>query len=197
MNEAKTVRVRTRKKFIFSVVAVLFVFVVVVAVSSRNDEPVYEGRKLSEWLDDSRKYADPSSQLEAELGERANQAVLAIGTNAVPFLLEWIQYQDSTARKMITGWVRRVNLEFARDLSNESKHFMRGLEGFSILGNQAVIAKPDLENALTNPNLRTGLIRMALYLIERIEVSSKPSLDGNGLNREELQEGVLSDTTND
>src|SRR5678815_678386 len=49
-------------------------------------EPVYEGKKLSEWLD---KLGVPQW-----IGNRETYVALkAIGTNGIPFYVEWIRYE--------------------------------------------------------------------------------------------------------
>src|SRR6266404_3207967 len=45
----------------------------------KKGEPTYKGHSLSYWLD-----ATPSDE--------SKSAVLAIGTNAIPYLLEWLTY---------------------------------------------------------------------------------------------------------
>jgi hypothetical protein len=49
----------------------------VVAMNVWPWEPVYQGRKLSKWLEHS--------------GEEADNAVRHIGTNALPYLVRWIR----------------------------------------------------------------------------------------------------------
>jgi hypothetical protein len=51
---------------------------------SRNPQPVYNGKSLSEWLGDM-KVGNPK-----EVTEPAEQAIRQIGTNALPFLLKEI-----------------------------------------------------------------------------------------------------------
>src|SRR5215831_8047681 len=58
-------------------------------------EPVYGGRKLSDWLPDYN-YAPDS-----ERHPRAEDAVRHIGTNALPFLLRWTDHQDTAVATQV------------------------------------------------------------------------------------------------
>src|SRR5579871_1016636 len=52
-------------------------------------EPVYQGKRLSEWLKDANDING-----ETPVPDAVN-AIKAIGTNAVPFLIQMLQYKDS------------------------------------------------------------------------------------------------------
>jgi len=52
----------------------------------REEEPVYKGKPLSYWL--IREHLKTS---EGDIGPR--EAILAIGTNALPFVVKWMQYE--------------------------------------------------------------------------------------------------------
>src|SRR5437016_5420191 len=72
-------------------------------LAKREREPEYNGKSLTEWLllyerspgaeSDPRSYYDPAALQAAE------HAVRQIGTNALPWLLKWIQCEPSS-----TGW---------------------------------------------------------------------------------------------
>ena len=59
-----------------------------VALWPGEREPGYQGKKLSEWL--VLRGAVLPDGPEAKIADRA---ILAIGTNAVPFLLGWVRYE--------------------------------------------------------------------------------------------------------
>src|SRR5260221_7633398 len=78
-----------------------FVIVIVVAAVlgwflsgwlSGKREPAYKGRSLSQWI--GRLPGIPTQDSATE----ADRAVREIGTNAVPFLLEWIAYEPEPWR---------------------------------------------------------------------------------------------------
>lgn len=60
-------------------------------------EPTYDGRTLSQWL---ALYEETSTARDAGATTRSNeivQAIRAIGTNGIPFALEWLKYDRQTA----------------------------------------------------------------------------------------------------
>src|SRR5437762_2441235 len=73
---------------------VALVAVGVVVVLSRSGEPAYGGRRLSEWVDG---YATryPNSE--------SDEAIRQIGTNAIPYLLKWIQYETPGWKSALRG----------------------------------------------------------------------------------------------
>src|SRR5260221_13025832 len=69
---------------------------VLVAVFRRDREPEYGGKRLSEWVE---RYGPPeqwhsSNGLTAPWFSNVNQAIGHIGTNAVPYLLGWVLYEQ-------------------------------------------------------------------------------------------------------
>jgi len=58
----------------------------------RAREPEYGGKRLSEWVLMLPPDADPFGQTKAEV------ALRSIGTNAVPHLLRWIDYEPASWR---------------------------------------------------------------------------------------------------
>src|SRR4051795_810107 len=78
------------RKLLFGMFALTLALIGVLAVAlwPEKPEPVYEGRKLSEWI-----LATHSQPEEARL------ALQSIGTNGIPYYLEWIRYKPSIARR--------------------------------------------------------------------------------------------------
>lgn len=104
-----------------------------------SDEPSFQGRSLSQWIDLA---AQPNDlRLEAE------SAVRTLGTNAVPTLLEWIRYEPP-------AWQPFARAKFSlllytapgRWLLGDSSHqnANRAIYGFFILKTNASCAVPDL-----------------------------------------------------
>src|SRR4051794_8609569 len=69
-------------------------------------EPVYEGRALSDWMNHHVASSAAVPPYGSAGWQKADQALRAIGTNAIPFLLENIQQKD------MPSWVRKL-AEFA------------------------------------------------------------------------------------
>src|SRR5437868_11086146 len=57
----------------------------------REREPVYQGRSLSEWIGRYYRLEYRGQVPPPEEGNQAKEAVLHIGTNGVPSLVEWVR----------------------------------------------------------------------------------------------------------
>jgi len=129
-----------------------------------NPEPVYKGKKLSEWLTlhshsrfskwlQTGGAADrPMLRAEDYQEVQAVDAVRTIGSNALPCLLRWVSYETPRWRT----WANRVNAKFPSivqnsrlsrwvcDESEAEKRADLAIEGFYILGPQALPAINEL-----------------------------------------------------
>jgi hypothetical protein len=131
--------------------------VVAVVVWPRKREPEYQGKKLSEWLEI---YERNSLVLQVGYGksgdsttkvkrmEEARDAIKQIGTNGVPFLLQWIAYEPKPPTQ--TSWLERHQLRFPfsfsrsyKDQSPIPRHILAA-EGFLIVGTDASGCLPKL-----------------------------------------------------
>jgi hypothetical protein len=76
-------------------------------------EPRYDGRSLSEWLSrlGVREETYWSPYPDAAERERAREAVSRIGTNALPYLMRWIEYREPDEAEFVR-WLRTL---FGRD----------------------------------------------------------------------------------
>lgn len=146
MEDEHTIRAGSRRKRVIIVFLVcVLVGIGVIAFWPEEREPQYNGKKLSEWLELSRS-VDRSDRSSAE------DAVRKIGTNALPWLVKWLNY-DTPAWKNMLGnfWPfnrapRRVQkMIWARE--NRSWHASRG---FGILRGRGSPAIPDLARMITN-----------------------------------------------
>jgi len=132
----------------------------------RQREPEYKGRKLSEWLlmaaaahgGDHPRWVHTS-----EWVTQTTEAVRHIGTNGLPFLVEWIDYRPSgwkyKAEHVCRGlpkWARRRqpirgfldNIE-----SEDERRYVLGLmaaEAFGVLGKDGVPYIPRLARFVTD-----------------------------------------------
>jgi HEAT repeat protein len=95
---------------------------------ARGAEPTYEHQPLSTWL---KAFEDAQSDSADE--RRAKDAVRAIGTNAVPHLLQMLTEDD-------------INIQ------------QRAVKGFEILGPIAAPAVPQLSNLITGTNDVIGIL---------------------------------------
>ena len=105
-------------------------------------EPSYRGRKLSEWI--SLYALSPRDQ-------EAGEAIRQIGTNALPSLLKWIQYEEPGWRARLVDWLdgrptgARYNPMLRRLVEGPAGARARAaIMGFEALGDKAWPAVPDL-----------------------------------------------------
>lgn len=122
-----------------------------VALPPTDQEPGYQGRCLSEWVDlAGRDYSG---------SEPAKASIRAIGTNAIPILLKRVRHEDPYGR-----WRRRIALlafpRSARDTPmvmllsgvTAGNNVYRAVDAFGILGTNAASAIPELVTLSKNTN---------------------------------------------
>jgi PBS lyase HEAT-like repeat len=129
----------------------------------RLREPVYDGKSLSEWLeqfsgDEGPLPQEPTQAARAE----AASAICHFGTNAIPYLLKMAAAKDSAAKK----WFLNVLApqEFAAPLLSQPQFYrwatksvfgpMEALNGFKLLGPAAKDAVPGLVNVMRTSSIR-------------------------------------------
>ena len=138
-----------RRRRLLVLVALLLVIGWIIYLYIPN-EPFYQGRSLGWWLDD---YSNPLANVHnlADLRNvdlngqmlTASQAVVAIGTNAIPTLLKYVQARDSTPGKIFLSAIRSTPLHRARFWTADDKH-AAAEAGFMILNKKAAPAAPAL-----------------------------------------------------
>jgi hypothetical protein len=111
-------------------------------------EPKYQGRYLSQWL-----------ALYDHAGDTtAAHAVQVIGTNALPYFIEWMRYQP-TARTLssydnLPAWLQE-NRTVRSFLFVQAQHAHYAVSGFRILGTNAAPAIPELTALMSDPKNRS------------------------------------------
>jgi hypothetical protein len=133
-----------RRKLIAIVLIAVIGGVIALSLPRRNNEPEYQGRRLSEWLELCVSYQGD------ELGRHVEPtaAVQKIGTNALPYLLKWIAHEQPTWKS--TLYVKLPS--FIRNLAPVRSWLVGPLlrealaiEGFTVLGTNAASCVPALE----------------------------------------------------
>jgi hypothetical protein len=137
-----------RRKVIIGILALVVCAVLAVVFWPEKPEPVYKGRKLSEWVRELTVSGIRSTDKDAEIQE----AIVAIGTNGFPFYMEWLSYQPNLIKKGImysagfaNGWFDIPWHPYA-----EVERAMGVQVAFSILGAQGQPAIPQLNWYATN-----------------------------------------------
>ena len=115
-------------------------------------EPVYQGKRLSVWL----KAFIGDSSTEADWA-RAREAVRAIGTNALPILMEMFEAKDSRIKeKLLEFSLRQSLIEFHLRMAFERQ--WRAQQAFAALGPLAKPAIPRLVSLLTDQKAGEGTL---------------------------------------
>jgi hypothetical protein len=136
---------------------IVAVFFIVPQPPAPGNQPVYNGRTLEQWLDvgaHSGKHwvwgprNDGKGPNPRELRE-AEESVQAIGTNAIPTLLEWISYKPGSSKRFVRGLLTSVHLpqQVTFFLSGGYKHESRSdlaALGFTLLSTNALPAREGL-----------------------------------------------------
>lgn len=130
----------------------------VIGVPTRNREPTYNGKKLSEWVA-MHSWREDAVNYEAER-EQAGHAIRQIGTNAIPFLLAWSEYPKSAWRPKVYKIVRRMPQFIAKPIESviDEEHAthkrIAAAGAFKALGVLGAPAIPELSGRITGTNNR-------------------------------------------
>src|SRR4051794_1569408 len=99
---------RLFRKPLLGIVALLMFSVTAALLWPEPSEPVYKGKRLSFWVEQM-----PVNVPDGRPPDECIEAVLTIGTNGLPYYLQWIQYSPSDtkskARKLANAVLYRVN----------------------------------------------------------------------------------------
>jgi hypothetical protein len=160
--------VRRRWKILFLAAGGFIAVIAVWFFCLREKEPSYKGRRLSEWLERHAtgwKYDDSMRRVGED--KDSADAILAIGTSALPWLLKWNSEKTPTINVM---WQRFVELPDGYKptvvrkalirASEEIKHQL-AVEGFEVLGTNAASALPELQMAFRNATNTSDISRCA------------------------------------
>jgi len=114
-------------------------------------EPSYAGTKLSQWLE---RY---SGQIDPNDSQQAYDAVRHIGTNAVPYLLEWLHYRPlhwpNRLKRFVQGVPNPIHNTAVLDITHQTmERSSLAVVGFSILKTDAREAVPDLTRLMRDTN---------------------------------------------
>ena len=151
------------RKRVYIALAVLLVMLagVIAWQVLRQREPVYQGKQLSFWLE----RLNPAAANQEE-ADRAQQAIRHIGTDALPFLAERLQAQDTRLKRLMMTWADRQKLVHFHFKSAEQRQH-QALFGYQALGPLASAQVASLSDILTNaPTARVRVV--AAWALEYI-----------------------------
>ena len=172
-----------RKHRLFLVLVALAVLVAVLAVVLRPaPEPEYGGKKLSEWVERLVRHSWEGPDVEAE------EAVRQIGTNAIPFLLQWIQYEPPAWKSTLYVAIDKVRRWPRFTSAHGDKQFHRryaSVYAFKVLGAGATAAVPTLSKVLNDHKQWLSSVN-AVRALAYIGKDAQPALVA-GLTNQEKQ----------
>jgi len=131
---------------------------VLTAALFRSHDPVYEGKNLTEWF----KEITVGSDLDRT--PAARNAIRAMGTNALPTLMKWIDYEPSGVRMKVNrmyAWLFRRAPGARLRGDYESRRADWAIWGLKALGPDAGAGIVDLNHILTDTNRDRSVWRAA------------------------------------
>ena len=126
-----------------------------------SQEPAYEGKRLSQWLDEGMRLAPYDAYSTNQSVRRVVvKAVQAIGTNAIPFLLREMERTESP-------WLQSAKTRAYKMKMMDQTHFWswrlnRSVWGFQALGTNAAPALKRLLTLYDGDSLVTGSAQAAV-----------------------------------
>lgn len=120
---------------------------------TREREPSYEGKSLSEWVEI---YARDS-----KANDPASKAIRHIGTNAVPYLLKWVSYESpkNGIKKSVANLIDKlpdgIKPYFLEDWTQSRSKVERAwnsAHAFSIFREESSLCIPPLVKMMNNTN---------------------------------------------
>ena len=139
-----------------------------------ESQPIYEGRPLQYWVTilDGFYYGAGAKAV------TAGTAVEAAGTNALPFLLRWIQHESLPWQRDLARWLRPFVPSPVFQMINRPPccRLAGGSVGaFGHLGPQAAAAVPELARLANDPGAQETAY-LAITALGRIGTNSIPAL---------------------
>ena len=145
---------------------------VLVVVFSREREPEYGGKRLSEWV------MELSPDASYEGGSESERAIRHIGTNAFPYLLRWINYEQPAWRTKLSDFANdpitgKAKLSWMLNDRQEELRYLAA-RAFFELGRGAEGVIPFLTQTLNNTNALASAQYAALVLADLGEPGLPP-----------------------
>lgn len=167
-------KTKFRKPIVLLAIVLLAVTALVLVKRPRlaNEGPTYEGRSLSVWLsciDTEKGGPDRTSPFFLQ----TSNAIVQIGTNGLPFLLEWIRYKPSRTLIVFGSAIEEVShrlpsTRFGDAIKDWLVRGIRRAEGakvaFEILGNSAASCVNELSSIANDPGNPDAAWRATLAL---------------------------------
>jgi len=138
---------------------------VVIAACMPSKEPSYHGKRLSEWV---RAFGEATGARIFIPCAECGEAIRHIGTNAVPFLLSWIQYETPPWKINVYNFANpilaRLRISARFDDNKLNKRAEGSIDAFVALDDKATDAIGDLGKLVNDPVHERASFRAAAVL---------------------------------
>jgi HEAT repeats len=163
---------KTKRNIEVLVVTVLTGFVVIYALLP--DEPRYQNKTLTKWLEYYYINYGTGTQGYKELPPKEHEALDAIGARAIPTLLSMLKAKDSpTKNRVIQFWRKHGFFKIDWGMQASSQREMAAI-GFASLGKEAHAAIPALIKLTNSEDLQ--IKRAALLCLNTIDPDAQTFL---------------------
>jgi hypothetical protein len=144
--------VKRGRRILLISAALLLACLLTVVLWPKEKEPVYKGKKLSDWvLDQGRTYMVRAEDLTNSPRPSPAWAINTLGTNTLPFLLKWIAYDPPPARRATYHLFKRAGFTAPYEsLERSESRAALSVRAFQMLGPKAQPAIPALNHMMTN-----------------------------------------------
>ena len=155
---------------LFLVVAVAIVGIVMVLWP--KPEPEYEGRKLSECVIE---LAKPTTM--AEIGA-AKEAIRQMGTNALPYLIQWVGYETPALKKQVSWVAIRIFRKLPPWQMTEQTHLLQrqgAVFALQMVGREAAPGIPNLSRIANDPKRSESRLDV-VWVLGEIGAAALPAI---------------------
>ena len=143
------------------------------------DEPYYDGRRLSTWIE---LYDNGGSPTEAHY-ERPVRAIRYIGTNSLPFLLKWLDYEPTVRRSDVGEFPENFHEWIGETCpgpwlllgQQAGERAYNAMEAFAVLG---PLARPAIPELIRRINLTNSPFKrdFAMFALTSLGADAVPAL---------------------
>ena len=123
-----------------------FAAIAVMLLRQPQSEPIIQGKRLSVWLTGYR-----TQGVNPQAWAKADEILLAVGTNAIPTLLRMLRQQDSPFKQLLIHLSQLQHIVRLRFIRAEDRHYQAAI-AFAKLGAAASEAVPALME-IANENI--------------------------------------------
>ena len=163
------------RRRVFIALAACAVVSLILLLWPSQPEPTYQNRRLSSWLLDSGPFPSGHDQ-------GAGEAIRQMGTNTIPCLLKWLNYERPAWRDKVVlvydklpGALQNQSLKESLATGRAQKLSEAALWTFELLGPEAASAVPELTRMLEDP-AKSALAGRVMYCLGGIGEPARPAL---------------------